>query len=148
MTTARGAMAARAAAWVAAAATTASATTALLTWLNVGAEAVLVPPAVVATLLTAVGLMTTGYGFSLARSAPGAAVSVGPLVLLTVVAAVDGVIASMGIFVLASSVGAQNASTVSIIVVLLGLTITICGLRMIRIMRTRAGLPSPPTGSD
>lgn len=137
----------RGAAWVTAVATAASAVAALLAWLNVGADSALVGPALVATLLAAVGLMTTGYGFSLSRPDSGAHVSIGPLVLLAAVAAVDGVIASMGIFVLASAVGSRDASTTSIIVVVLGVTITICALRMIRIIRTRTTGPQPSSGS-
>lgn len=135
----------RGATWVAAATTAASAAAALFAWLTIGADSALVGPALVATVLAVVGSMITGYGVSLTRPTSSARMSIGPLALLTAVAAVDGVIASMGTFVLASAVGSRDASTASIIVAVLGVTITICGLRLIRIVRARN--TQPPSGS-
>lgn len=106
---------------------------------NSGADGALVGGGAVGVVVAILAFLFTGYGFQIARTSAAALPASGPLMLLSLLAAIVGVLGSMGAFVLSSAVASQNGVAVAIVVLLLAFLVTITGFTLVRTARLGSG---------
>lgn len=106
---------------------------------NSGADGALVGGGAVGVVVAVLAFLLTGYGFQIARTSAAALPASGPLILLSLLAAIVGVLGSMGAFVLSSAVASQNGVAVAIVVLLLAFLVTITGFVLVRTARVGSG---------
>ncbi|MBF4634942.1 hypothetical protein ITJ38_11060 [Agreia pratensis] len=111
---------------------------AIISLANAASDGALLGGGLVGAVVAVIAFLFAGQGFQFARSSSAKLPASGPLMLLSFVAVIIGVIGSMGAFVLSSALVSQNGVSVAIIVLVLSIVVTITGFRLVRVALQRS----------